>query len=67
MSTNENDTLIDDAYISILEKDFEWAKRGAGAARDAHFEAKKIHDAANYLMTLLSRAASSLKQVWLLT
>jgi hypothetical protein len=55
MPTNENDVVIDDAYISVLEKDLEWAKRGAVAARDAHFEAEIIHAAADHLMTLLSK------------
>lgn len=56
MLTNENDLLIDDAYISILEEDVDYAKKGTVAARDAHFEAEEIHGAANHLMTLLSKA-----------
>lgn len=56
MSTNENDLLIDDAYISILEKDVDYAKKGTVAARDVHFEAEEIHGAANHLMTLFSKA-----------
>jgi hypothetical protein len=68
MSTNENSLVIDDAYITTLEEDFEWARKGVIPSRDAHWQAEEIHDAANHLLNLLNAGGftSEANTVWCL-